>query len=108
MLSAGSGSYAAIGVNEGCRGPMSHASRTYACDRNVLAGTVFPADRAGVESESSPLGNTRQALLAGGRPQLTTGIRAVSYAFKCSNPLFPESIQRLGYSRPQRRVVTQY
>src|SRR5664279_5178668 len=108
MLSAGSGSYAAIGVNEGCRGPMSHASRTYACDRNVLAGTVFPADRAGEERESSPLGNTRQALTAGGRPQLTTGLRAISYAFKCSNPLCPESIHRLRYSRSQLRVVSQY
>lgn len=67
-----------------------------ACDRDVFAETGLPAGRAGMESDSSPWETPGRQRLAGGRPQLTAGIRAGSYAFKCSNVRFPASMQRFG------------
>jgi hypothetical protein len=55
-------------------------------------------------SDSSPKETPHRQRLAGRRPQLTAGIRAGSYAFKCSNGENSQSIQRFG-QRPENAGI---
>src|SRR3954467_15419153 len=60
-------------------------------DRNLHPNTFNPSSTRGTAipvrvrtgNQLNSLGDTRQALQAGGRPQLAAGIRAGSYAYKC-------------------------
>jgi len=47
-------------------------------------------------SDWSPWETPGRQRIAGGRPQLTTGIRAVGYAHQCSNLCFLKSMQQVG------------
>ena len=66
-------------------------------------GTVLPACCAGVRGDWRPWDAPGRQRLAGGRPQLAAGIRAASYAYECSNPHFPASMQQFGGNRQNRR-----
>jgi hypothetical protein len=57
---------------------------------------TVPRPESWLESDSSPRETPGRQRLAGVRPQLTAGIRAGSYAFKCSNGQIFASIQRFG------------
>jgi len=97
LLAAGGGSSVAFAVNEECRRPFPRP-QTHACDGGVFSGDSRPLQHveAGVEGVWSPWETHRRRRLAGGRPQLTAGIRAGSYAHQCSNRGFPPSMQPIG------------
>ncbi len=106
MPAAGGGSRSTIAA-------CGEAMRPHLCFRGLCLrwdrlheGTVLPASRAGVLSDWSPWETPSRQRLAEGRPHLAAGIRAASYAPKCSNPGFRASIEQLDCQRFQIKIGT--
>ena len=83
-----------------CR-PRVPATDLYECTGALSRGTVLPGCCSGVRGVWSPWETPGRQRLAGGRPQLTAGIRTVGYAYECSNPGFPSSIQQFAHGALQ-------
>jgi hypothetical protein len=77
------------------RVPKTSSFRTDRVTKRISSETVVRASRL-AQKATRLLGKHQAQGLAGGRPQLTTEIRAESHASKFSNLCFPASMQQLG------------